>query len=1312
MFADLNLELLEAKEKIREGERLQRRIGATERALRDARRRLEDLEATVKKERADVTALEGLSLTALFATVLGNKEQQLQTERQEVLAALLRRDAARDAVAQLKKTQAELVEAFAALGDASGDIRRIMATRESLLSQSGDPRARTLAEITERLAAARGDWKELREAREAGGEAFSCLGKVVSSLESARHWGTWDMIGGGAFSTWIKHGNIDEARRSACDAQSTLDRFTRELADVGGTFAEGIDIGSFLSFADWFFDGLLFDWIVQTRIKESFDKTVAVQHRLGETLARLDRELEGAEERGRVLESERNRLIEGAWIRNCPRRGGLIEWFDVTPVLLIAIAAGCQAEPARGLRQPALSPDGARVAFSLGGDLWVAPAEGGEAERLTAGDADEQKPCWSPDGASIAYSSDADRNRDVYVMRLADRSVRRLTWHTAVDDKPDWSPDGRFIAFQSDREPMVNLSVNSTVFDVWCAPAGGGTAWRVTRFRGENPAWSSDGSALAYDYYSWGYADGEHNVAVMRMENGRPAPGAVPRVVLGGREDSRKPVWKGERLFVAHETVAGTNLWRTRADGGAPIQVTGLADDAVTWPSASSGSSLVVFEHGFRLWAVDTAAATPAPFALDIRIREADRPAAGEASRRTITAGAVHPCWSPDGKAVLVEVEGNLWTLAPDGSSAEVLTRGPEEDTDPAWSPDGRSFVFVRSEPGRPGRLMRWREGSAAPLSPTTGYYSAPAVSPDGRRVACGREVDGAPQIVLVEPDGHVRIVAQQENVLVGWPAFVDDDTLLYAATAYLGGKAESKVLRVSLSTGTRAEVYAAEGILEDLVRYSGDGALAWSLRTAARENPVVQTLRGGAMAAPGGGESRSRFQPTWAPDGRMLLMVESRRTDFRLARYDPAAGLVFRDVDDPAGVLELPLKAELSQTIGEFNRMIFDQVWGTYFREYYDPFHHGASWEAVREKYLPRVTQARTAPERHDWINRMIRELRSSHVALHARPPRGDMATRGLGIDAEVTEEGHLRVAALTAGGPAEAAGIKPGELITAVGETDLTPGADVDRLMTFPSRPVKVPDLAIAVKDRHGDVRTVTPDAVGARELRELRHREGMERRRQRVEEGGRLAYHVIRFMGNSEVTALREALEAKADREALVLDVRDGLGGLAHKQVLQILDSTAPERLDRAPACVIRYRNGRTQLDRYAGGGKGTTGTSWNKPVILIINEVSRSDKEILAHTFRHLKIGYLVGMPTAAGVIGGSDRPLPDGSSITVSVQGWFTTDGRNLEGSGVAPDFLVPFPLEDAYAGRDPQLERAVELLSAQLEGRIPALQRR
>jgi Tol biopolymer transport system component/C-terminal processing protease CtpA/Prc len=992
-------------------------------------------------------------------------------------------------------------------------------------------------------------------------------------------------------------------------------------------------------------------------------------------------------------------------------------------LLLLACLSATQAfapdESPRGLRHPALSPDGARLAFSYLGDLWICPAEGGRAERLTRTPAHEDKPCWSPDGLHLAYSSDAENNRDIYVLRLSDRAARRLTHHTGVDDKPDWSPDGRFIAFHSDRDKLLNLPVASQVFDVWCVRAEGGTPWRLTRWRGENPAWSPDGKLLAYDYYASGYGDGEHDVALLRMEDGWPAPGALPRVVAGGREDTRKPTWKGDAVFLAHEAHGiGSrpipNLWRARADGGALVQVTGYDADRVSWPTTSAGGNLVVFEHAFGLSAIDASARGAAPFALEIRIDPQERPADDEERVRTISAGAWSPAWSPRGDAVLVELEGDLWKLAPDASSAERLTHGEAEDTDPAWAPDARGFVFVRADPGRPGRLMRWTDGNLAAVSDRVGTYRSPAVAPDGARVACVREQDGASQIVLFEADGRPRVVAEQPNVALRAPLFAADDALLFAATTVRAGKAESKIVRQSIDGGARVEIHAGPGLIEDLAAGPG-GALAWTLADGSSDNPRIHLWRDGAVTELHDGEKVSRFHPTWAPDGSMILFVESRRADGRMARRDPQARLVVRDVSDPAGMLELSLRARLRQTPAEFNRYLFDVVWGTYRREYYDPFLHGAPWEALREKYLPIVTQSRTAADRHDWINRMIGELRSSHVALHARPPSGDLQTCSPGVEVEPLADGTLRVTAVLPGGPAEGAGIRVGELITAVGETSLTPERDFDELCALPRGRRREADLALAVRDPNGDVRIVRVDPLSGAELRELRYRRLLEERRKIVAEAseGRLLYHAIRFMAASEVAALARALAEGAEKEALVLDARDGQGGLAHKQVLRLLDETAPERLDKNPACSIRYRDGRAQFDVYGrrAAESDPEAPSWNKPVVLIINEVSRSDKEILAYTFRHLKLGYIVGTPTAGGVIGGSDRPLADGTSITVSVQGWFTHDGRNLEGSGVTPDFVVPIRPADYDAGRDPQLERAVEVLMAQMAGRIPTLQK-
>src|SRR5438067_10270785 len=91
---------------------------------------------------------------------------------------------------------------------------------------------------------------------------------------------------------------------------------------------------------------------------------------------------------------------------------------------LLIVGAAPSAAPVRGLRHPSLSPDGHRIAFDWHGDIWICPAEGGTAERVTEDPADEEKPCWSPDGLQLAFSSDKTGNRDLFVVELASRRVR------------------------------------------------------------------------------------------------------------------------------------------------------------------------------------------------------------------------------------------------------------------------------------------------------------------------------------------------------------------------------------------------------------------------------------------------------------------------------------------------------------------------------------------------------------------------------------------------------------------------------------------------------------------------------------------------------------------------------------------------------------------------------------------------------------------------------------------------------------------------------------------------------------------------
>ncbi|MCM1188448.1 MAG: hypothetical protein NC541_04015 [bacterium] len=111
--------------------------------------------------------------------------------------------------------------------------------------------------------------KEITEAMQAGQEALRYLNQAKDCLNSAGNWGLLDMFGGGLISTFVKHSKMNDAEELVQQARSALKRFQRELTDVDNVSEFHIETGDFLTFADYFFDGLIADWLVQSRINDA-----------------------------------------------------------------------------------------------------------------------------------------------------------------------------------------------------------------------------------------------------------------------------------------------------------------------------------------------------------------------------------------------------------------------------------------------------------------------------------------------------------------------------------------------------------------------------------------------------------------------------------------------------------------------------------------------------------------------------------------------------------------------------------------------------------------------------------------------------------------------------------------------------------------------------------------------------------------------------------------------------------------------------------------------------------------------------------
>ncbi|MDF2547864.1 MAG: hypothetical protein K0R93_2762 [Anaerosolibacter sp.] len=310
MIENLNREILEAKKKMLEKERTQRLLVKAKQQLKNEHVKKEELYEKFMRERKDVEVLEGITLASLFATILGTKEEKLDKERQELLSAKLKYDEATKGVTQLEKEIYALEQQVEAFRNPELEYERLIEHKTDYLKGNKDYDMRTFMWEAEKSQAEH-TIKELQEAGLAGTELLDSLQKAKNELESASGWGTWDMLGGGLIATMAKHSKIDEAKATMGNAQILAKRFERELSDVGENMAFDIEIGAFATFADYFFDGLIADWIVQDRIHESRSRVEQLASKVTLLLSKISRGIEDMQKKIEGIDEEMKKFIEG-----------------------------------------------------------------------------------------------------------------------------------------------------------------------------------------------------------------------------------------------------------------------------------------------------------------------------------------------------------------------------------------------------------------------------------------------------------------------------------------------------------------------------------------------------------------------------------------------------------------------------------------------------------------------------------------------------------------------------------------------------------------------------------------------------------------------------------------------------------------------------------------------------------------------------------------------------------------------------------------------------------------------------------------
>ena len=381
-----------------------------------------------------------------------------------------------------------------------------------------------------------------------------------------------------------------------------------------------------------------------------------------------------------------------------------------------------------------------------------------------------------------------------------------------------------------------------------------------------------------------------------------------------------------------------------------------------------------------------------------------------------------------------------------------------------------------------------------------------------------------------------------------------------------------------------------------------------------------------------------------------------------------------------------------------ESNQADFDQVWELVRDRFYDPHLNGLDWQEERARVRPQVASANSSEDAALAINAMLGKLGASHTrfytpqepayyqladifvgALEHRGlerafPKGEVSYPGIGVFTEVDEPGRTFVTGVIEGAPAHHAGILLGDEIVSADDRAFRP---VDSFRGKVGSPVSLEirrasgaapiSIVVSPLDLHPNEMFLAGLKDSARII---------------VSGNARIGYvHVWSYASRRIQAALEDLISEGPlrDADALIWDLRGGWGG-AQPQYLDLFNA-------RAPTMQIKDRNGAT----------GFVDVKWRKPVAALINEGSRSGKEVLAYGFKQYRLGELIGQRTEGAVLAATAFLIGDDGLLLLAVED-VLVDGQRLERVGVTPTIEVPFDSRYA-AGADPQLDRAVQVLA-------------
>jgi tricorn protease len=1013
-------------------------------------------------------------------------------------------------------------------------------------------------------------------------------------------------------------------------------------------------------------------------------------------------------------------------------------------VSLAVTAAAHGQEPIRFARTPDISPDGRLVAFSYLGDIWVVESIGGVARPVTLHEAHDIDPVFSPDGRQLAFASNRHGSYDVFVVPAAGGKPKRLTCDSATDIPVGWSPDGKDVLFMSSR--TVTYPQTTALYTV---PAAGGAVRPVGVPDAKDGAISPQGDRIAYvrgqgSWYRKGYR-GSSNDDVWVCN--RDGTNHRRLTTFDGRDGS--PMWApdGKSLFYVTEQFGTANIARldlSADETPTPHRITFHADDAVRKARMSANGEWIVYECGADLFVTPVAGGPSRKLAIEVHADEKTN------SERviTLTRDATEFAPSPDEKHVAFVAHGQVYVCPlPDGGKATRLTEDPAYDHGIAWAPDGKRLVFssdrggqedlylLESDDPESSDVAKAHRFKVKQLSKTPEAESEARFSPDGKRIAYlragqlwGMNADGSDPKPIVKdvqvfdfdwsPDGKYFAFARTDGSLASEiyivPSSGGEPKNVTRYATYNGDVTWSRSGKKLGFIGQRRggngyQVLSLQGPAVASILPGPD--IDWDDIHLRVNRPAPIPAEEGAISPDG---HRVAFRSPagddlWVAtvDGRQVVRVTNGGQHPRNIRWSlRTPGVVYfldgtgtirvanlgLPTPTPPEPLRVNFSAKLTVRQDEEFREIFAQSWRLLSEHFYDPAFHGVDWASVRTKYAGLVKHVALKEDLYALICLMLGELNASHLSIVGPGVAPEEMTAHLGLLFDESYGGPgLKVAEVLKHGPADkrGLGLKAGDVILAIDRQPVTDRCEVSALLNGKAGETLPLDVVPAGNDpkdpkarRRLDLQAIDRDAAA-----KLVYARWAAQNAKRVAKlsGGRCGYiHIPNMNEDGLEQFVRSLYSDNFDKDGLVIDVRNNGGGFTHDQVLNYLagrEHAYFKQRNGSEGSVVR------EFDR-----------KWAKPLVVLINERTYSDAEVLPNALRTLSLAKLVGNPTGGQVIFSYGVRLIDRSVLMLPRIGVYTTRGVNMERQAVQPDILVETTPDQAAKGDDPQLSKAVEVL--------------